>query len=557
MIILVILMSLGLHIAVVHQDIGILARNGFIYDDSFYAFEIAKNIAHGNGMTFDGIHTTTGFQPLYVFLLVPVFFLAGSNLILPIYIALTFLALCTGLTTYLVYRISRRYVGFAASISAALIWSLSPVVIKQSANGLETAFASMVIALTAVYYLERVRSVSSPPASRFLALGLIMGAAVLSRLDGILLALAVTLDYLLLLRREKAHIRRAVPVFLLPAGILILYGPWMLVNIVESGTILQDSGTATRFLSLAYASYLDMSPSGLASSGPDLQFIWKHLVHSLSTMKVIPPVHVIFRSIDRVGTILNQRDALNLIGNFAGFVFLGLTGFQFFRWRKDRDRSRRLEVGFLLLFSGLILASYSFYIFGSFFYLRYYFPVYLIASIILAFLLQDIFEWYRRRSILIRRVALSAAAVYTGLFLYFSYSQSFRSRPVCPFYDIAAWIEENTAEDETIGVLHSGTIGYFSDRRIINLDGKVNPEALKALKEKRLSGYIQQEGLDLIIDHSRTLEIFLDLSPREIDEACARINCNSPSGPTGWIIYRPGLISSSLGSEYYSGPSYP
>ena len=104
-ILLVIAVSLVFHTVIAYQDIEVLARNGFLYDDSFYAFNIARNIADGNGMTFDGIHPTTGFQPLYVFILVPVYFFSGDNMILPIYIALTFLAICSCLTTYFIYRI--------------------------------------------------------------------------------------------------------------------------------------------------------------------------------------------------------------------------------------------------------------------------------------------------------------------------------------------------------------------------------------------------------------------------------------------------------------------
>jgi hypothetical protein len=80
---------LAFHLAVAWQDLGTLARNGFLYDDGFYAFKIAENIAHGKGATFDGIHPTTGFQPLYVLLLVPVFALSGDNLAVPVYAALT------------------------------------------------------------------------------------------------------------------------------------------------------------------------------------------------------------------------------------------------------------------------------------------------------------------------------------------------------------------------------------------------------------------------------------------------------------------------------------
>ena len=45
-------------------------------DDAYYYFTIARNIAHGDGITIDGAHWTTGFQPLWQLLISPAF-LAG------------------------------------------------------------------------------------------------------------------------------------------------------------------------------------------------------------------------------------------------------------------------------------------------------------------------------------------------------------------------------------------------------------------------------------------------------------------------------------------------
>jgi uncharacterized membrane protein len=81
------------HLAVAVMDFPTLARNGFLYDDSFYDFQIARHIAHGDGPSFDGTHLTNGFQPLYVALLVPMYWVAGSNDTLPIHGALVVCAL--------------------------------------------------------------------------------------------------------------------------------------------------------------------------------------------------------------------------------------------------------------------------------------------------------------------------------------------------------------------------------------------------------------------------------------------------------------------------------
>ncbi|MBN2184478.1 MAG: glycosyltransferase family 39 protein [Candidatus Krumholzibacteriota bacterium] len=530
------LIVLIFHTSVAWQDFGTLASNGFLYDDSFYAFNIAKNIAEGNGASFDSIHPTTGFQPLYVFLLVPVFMICGENCVFPVHIALTFLALFTTITTWLVYRISRRYAGVAASLAAAALWGLSPVVMRQSANGLETAITTFFIALSVYYYLEKVRPVKNIPPLRFLLLGIFLGLTVLSRIDSVFLVLALLLDYLLLLRRRKSPGSALIPLSLLPLGVLFLFGPWLLFNIIESGSALQDSGSATRYISLAYASYFGQGTRALTSAGPDPAFVWVQVVHSMSVMKVIPPVHILFRAIDKTGSFLNSYRAFHAAGNILGVILLSAAIFKIVRWRKDTGKASRREIDFLFLFSVLLLVSYSFYIFGTFFFLRYYYPIYFIASVYFAFFLQDIFDWLKTKRLLVKRIALSFGLVYLILFASFSYSQAFRSRRATPFYEIAGWIKENTSKEEKIGVFQAGTIGYLCDRQVINLDGKVNREALDALKKGSLDRYVEEEGIDVIIDHTNILEIFFDLESE--NRTCTVILDKRMEPTSGWIAVR-------------------
>jgi hypothetical protein len=174
-----------------------------------------------------------------------------------------------------------------------------------------------------------------------------------------------------------------------------------------------------------------------------------------------------------------------------------------------------------------------------FFFLRYYYPVYLVACVYSAFFLQDAFDWYARRSLVFRRAIVCAAAAYALLFAYFSYSQAYRSRPMYPFYDIARWVNANTREGEKIGVFQCGTIGYLSDRQIINLDGKVNHAALDAVKKGYLERYLREEGIDVVVDHSRILEIFLGKFREGARDSCTDVVCGSLSDPSGWVAYRP------------------
>jgi hypothetical protein len=54
--------SLGFRLRFIAHDVRDLAAHGPLYDDSFYSFGIARNIALGNGSTFDREHRTNGYQ---------------------------------------------------------------------------------------------------------------------------------------------------------------------------------------------------------------------------------------------------------------------------------------------------------------------------------------------------------------------------------------------------------------------------------------------------------------------------------------------------------------
>ena len=54
--------------------------NWFLTDDAFYYFQVARNVSEGYGFTFDRINPSNGFQPLWMFVCIPVFALARFDL---------------------------------------------------------------------------------------------------------------------------------------------------------------------------------------------------------------------------------------------------------------------------------------------------------------------------------------------------------------------------------------------------------------------------------------------------------------------------------------------
>ena len=66
-------------------------------------------------------------------------------------------------------------------------------------------------------------------------------------------------------------------------------------------------------------------------------------------------------------------------------------------------------------------------------------------------------------------------------------------------FQVVEWVEENVPPEVWVGAVQTGTLGFFHDRTI-NLDGKVNPEALQARKENRAPEYVVEKGIQYLVD---------------------------------------------------------
>ncbi|HET6349060.1 MAG TPA: glycosyltransferase family 39 protein, partial [Candidatus Krumholzibacteria bacterium] len=326
-----------MHLAVAVFDFPTLARNGFLYDDSFYDFQIARHIAHGDGPSFDGVHLTNGFQPLYVLALVPMYWAAGSNDTLPIHAALVLSALLSVATAYLLYRILVRRVSEVVAIAAAAAWSFAPIVMRQTANGLETALAAFMFAATVCFYLEKVRPEAHVGRGRAVAMGALAGLCIMARADLVFLVLALCLDHLLVRRQRRAGPGWRSEVAVAGAVCLLVCLPWMVYGAMAVGSPFPESGRATRFLALAYAPFFELGPRSMTTDGPTPSFIATHVERSFDTLKVTPVFHPFFRASSKLGEHLHIARAAEWMTDVVGLALLVVLGV----WWRKRRRSPR------------------------------------------------------------------------------------------------------------------------------------------------------------------------------------------------------------------------
>jgi hypothetical protein len=66
----------------------------------------------------------------------------------------------------------------------------------------------------------------------------------------------------------------------------------------------------------------------------------------------------------------------------------------------------------------------------------------------------------------------------------------------------ARWIEQKIPTGDSVGCWHAGVLGYFSHRRVINLDGLVNEAAFfeQVLVNRDMAGYLTNQGIQWIAD---------------------------------------------------------
>jgi hypothetical protein len=409
-------------------------------DDAYLSLTIARNIANGLGPLY-GDAFTNGFQPLYVFLAVPMFWIFPSSLTAPVHGALVLLALFDTLTLVVLYRLVLRHTGSLAGASiAALAWVVNPYVISTTANGLETSIAAFFV----VWAVSRFAGADGS-LRRAAEVGGILGLAALTRIDSWILAAVIAA--LALVRW-----RRIAPVAVLGIVALAVYAPWLVYSNHYTGELYPVSGRAVRFLSLASvdhkptaAFYVSMVQEAAAAAGR------------------------------------SNRELL--------VVAVALCGLGGRRWREARALLP------LALFSVALILAYSLYIFTPWFFSRYLFPFALVLVPLVGFA----FAAARGGRVL---AGTSAVAITGAMWLSAGLPDLFPGEETTPhgYMNVGLWAARSFPPGTAIGSSQTGALGYFAPQlRVVNLDGVVNRACFNSLLARENMAYIRGAGIRYVL----------------------------------------------------------
>ena len=196
-----------------------LLLDNFVSDDTFLYLQIVRNIVDHGMVSFDGIHTTTGFQPLWVILLVPLAAVVEDRVefVRGVLLLSVFLNLAAGLV---LVRLAAMLGGRSSGLIAACLWACYMLAARPAMIGMESPLLALMFSGFLMSLLLRNRATAPAVVGLFAA-----------RTDALLFAPLASV-----FQPRHALLRTA-------ALSLLLVSPYLAFNLVASGQLMPISGS--------------------------------------------------------------------------------------------------------------------------------------------------------------------------------------------------------------------------------------------------------------------------------------------------------------------------
>lgn len=461
---LVVAGGLAFRLWVAWQDVTSLLVK-CVPDDSFFVFRIARNVAEGQGLTFDGVVPSNSPRLLWQLLLALVFKFVPANDDLAAHIILTLGGVADAATIIVLFLLVRElWGGRVTALLTAGAYAFLPYAVLQANNGLETALAVALLALALWFYVRLSRDAAASR-GRYFALGVFCGVVILTRLDYALLPALLVADQLWRRGRGRA-------LYLL-GGVATVAVPWMLFSIFKFGELLPSSGYAVTYT--YYTHFLvnhGFSPGGwLARSWLYFYKAFRYYAFPFFAIRLafFGPVVFALLAVVTAAVIVKadktdrEKMRLVLLPTAMTFILLFVHGFVLWYAREWHTGPSLFAV---VLLGGSLFAALT---------ARLKTPT-LAALVVVA--------------------ALVLAPVYLKI-----WQRSWRAEAYKPFinhYRVSQWARDNLPRDAVIGSFDGGIPGYFTHRRVVDLVGIENENAFRAIRERRVAAYLDEEGIDYL-----------------------------------------------------------
>lgn len=506
-------------------------------DDAYYYFKIALNFPALGFWTFDGVHPTTGVQPLWAALLTALAqlyaWMGGADADVFARLAVAFTALIHFFSCVLLFHLLARRVstGTALAATGAMLFPLGFV--WGRVRGMENSLFALLLIATVAYYdlsFSRRRTLG-----RSVVLGALLGLAGLARLNAFLLAPCLLLHLLLSAREETLgrRLRLVAAAGAVSSVLLLAYvGPMLaltghalpvsgVAKAIQTTHFLADKQIDSRFSLKFVKEVVARSKSALRwfVTSRVIDGTWiaggRALFHGDSAMpsqallnskiggsRALPikPAHLLFPFL--LAALAFGPAAVGGLRDWLSFVSARL--------------KRLLRFGYLVVFAVLdSIASFFMYPTQLTYAIVRWWSVcqetilIVVTATILVAGLQFIADrWLSPRGQVRLLVAMLAGLV---AFHAFEFTATFWGGKVVRYdwrlswndesYRAAAWLADNVAEEAVVGSWNAGVLGYYAKQRVVNLDGLVNSyELLPYLSQGTIEEYIRQQGIEYLSD---------------------------------------------------------
>jgi hypothetical protein len=496
---------------------------GVMPDDVFYYLHVARHLADSGLSTFDGETLTNGYHPGWMLLmtvLARVF--AGRMALLQACLVTCFVL--HALSSLLLVRALRPFTsGFWPWVGGAF-WLLNPLPLRVASQGMEGTLYICALLIVFCVFNERIAprlraqgGQKTLPARDCILFGLSLGLAFWGRTEGLLLA-AISLLYLavavspgtkaLSSARDALGGARAVArVWLLTGGSFVLcIAPWLMYSLLATGSLTQKSGA----MKMLWAA---RDHAGVAA--------WQRVLGTLEFLRawwlsVAPAI------------LFNQPLGIAALSGCVAMSVLIALGVR----QRRREEAQNGNAHSALMDHATATASTQ----GATAWCQmaaWLLPMFLLSGVVYGALFSDHRAWYwgqpglvffflffsgaslcwpraneadarRRRLAEVGGICLVAY----GAALCLAFAQNvpavYRLQPGA--YQSLGWLRQRVPPSSRVGAFNAGVPAYFTDIKIINLDGLMNNTVADRWRSSQFDGYLQEARIDYIAD----LQVSLD-----------------------------------------------
>lgn len=474
-------------------------------DDLFYYTQVALHWFKDGVPSIDGLHPTTGFQPLFALLLMPASGGFTGDTLFSLRVTLGLASLLTLVLAWSCPGLMVRWLGQAwgkpAGTLLGCLFLLHP-------RWLELEFSGTEAALAALAWVWSLRFWSREFSSRkgLLGLGFILGLGTLARVDHVFLAfILVLVPYG---RSQFGWFQRS---WLVLVGWLCIFAPWILFCVAITGSPLQDSGQAKR-LQYQHIHHQTIQQEKVAQNRQGDQ--WVVLSYWMERLKSLPQPLVRYKGRLQVASLVGWA------------LLTGLLGVLWVQKRRNFTLFKPFAV--LTFAAGTLLMAYG-VLYG---YLRawYYVPAHVLLSAVCAS--AWVWCWQHAKNPL-RWVLAIGMLVWVGSWIVaIQQPRGFAWEPI--YLRGARELQAEVPGGARIGAFNAGiqTVVAGENYVVINLDGVVNHQALRALQNRELVKFLAESKVQYLIDHRSALDFYQSLGGPELGRSVELLKAiNLPQHP--------------------------